>query len=1507
MSRTSRVKAKVRDLRKREQSLVGPGAPASPPMDSASIRRLTIEHCIGQLLLEADRFSAVAPAVLQTICELENWTCGIHWEIDTETKALRRANTWAAPNADVGAFFTASLELSLTQLADDTLVRAHTLRKPIWIADVGKEPGFLRADSAQRAGLRRLLAFPILAHKRAIGVLEFYGQDARSADSDSLAIAVSLGHLLGRYCERRKDEERLRRFRAAFDASGDAVYVIDYETLRYVDCNQTAIDRTRYTREEILTLGPADFLITSPEQVKRDYDDVIAKYPESVRYERMVRNRSGDKTIVELHLRALRHDNKWYVVTVSRTAHERKQAEKAMLRISRMYTALSATNEAMLRATSQQDLYQQVCDAAVLGGLFVTAAVLTPDITLQSAVPTAASGQASERIQRARLSIDPALPEGQGLIGTAFRTRTPTISNELVTDERARPWRDAIHKFGWVSGAAIPLIRRNEVTGLLVFLSTSRKAFDAEVVTLLERMAQNVVFALDNLDRETERRLAEAARRRFTALYRSLSATNEAIIRARSPEEIYQSACDAALTSGEFVAASIFVVDPAGASATVVANAGPWADKRRGATVPLGTSASDSSSMLGVVYHSGEACVSNNYQSDDRFRNWHAIARQTGTRAVAALPIRCDGAVHAVLSFYSGERDAFDEEAIALLKRIAENISFALENIQRETKRLEAESALRSGEEKYRAVLENMSDGYWETDLDGNYTAFNETICSSLGYTRDELLGMSYRNVYDEHYAKIAHEAFMKAHRTRQPVRGTEWKYIRKDGLTGTFDLSIQLVVDENGNPTGFRGVTIDTTERTQAQEALRESEEKHRSILENMGDGYWETDLHGNFVHFNESLRKYMGYEREEMIGLHYTNYYDEETAKLVHDTFTHMYQTGQPVSMLECGFVRKDGTRGTFESTVELIRDKHGNAVGFRGISRYTTERKKAEAALRASESRFRALTELSSDWYWETDSNYCFTRFEGRLVNDYPDLFERYRGKAAWEVLHADGNGADLRQVLTDGHKRYRDFTTWRETRDGQRLYFSTSGEPMFGPDGEFLGYRGISRNVTKQKLAEQRIQYLASHDALTELPNRMMFSQLLSMALDAARRHERKIAVLFIDLDRFKVINDTLGHEAGDMLLKEVAGRLKQTLRSGDVVARLGGDEFVVMLSDISDVNQVAAIARKILFVLSASIRISDQDYRVTASIGISLFPSDAEDEPSLMKNADMAMYLAKEEGKNNFQFYSQSIQKRSIERLSLETNLRRAIEHEEFSLHYQAKLDLASGKITGVEALLRWQSAALGSVSPAQFIPLAEETGLIVPIGQWVLRTACAQSMAWQRAGLPTVCMAVNLSARQFADENLLDDIDAVLKDTGLKPQLLELEITEGMVMQNPERAAKVLNGIKEMGVRLAMDDFGTGYSSLAQIKRFPLDTLKVDRSFIRDLPQDAEDKAITEAIIAMAKTLDLTVVAEGVETREQAEFLRGLACDEVQGYYFSRPIPPDNFATLLQQHSLPPH
>ena len=801
---------------------------------------------------------------------------------------------------------------------------------------------------------------------------------------------------------------------------------------------------------------------------------------------------------------------------------------RRLARLGRLYDALNSTLETIFRARTPEELYSSVCHTSVHGAKFLAATIFLREPDGTGIKGVASTGPAAKVSIGLKLSVDESIPEGRGWVGEAYRTQKPCFCNDLLTDPRVMPiWRIGSLKTGARSVAALPLLQSGRSIGALAYYSSEFDEFDEEMIKLLQRVSANMSFALGNFEREAERNRAEAATRRASQMYAALSATNEAIMRAKSPDELFQQVCDAAVDGGKYAIAGVLLPETEGSWLRVAAASGgtraaiEFLGKAR---ISVDEARPEGRGPVGIAFREKTSWTSNDYLNDERTRPWHALVREEGIASNAAIPLIRRGYATGILLFFSSEKDAFDEDIVKLLERLAANVAFALDN----------------------------------------------------------------------------------------------------------FD---------------------------------HEAERKH------------------------------------------------------------------------------------------------------------------------------------------------------------------------------------------------------------------------------------------------SQERIQYLATHDGLTGLPNRVMFAELLGMALQSARRYERKFAVLFIDLDRFKVINDTLGHEAGDQLLKEISTRFKASLRASDIVARLGGDEFVVLVQEVETTEQIVTIARKLLSAALKPLILFGQECRVTASIGIAMYPGNGDDEQALMKNADIAMYIEKEEGKNNFQFFSNDIKSQSLERLALENNLRRALERNEFAIHYQAKLDTKSGKVTGVEALLRWNNPELGMVSPMQFIPVAEETGLIVPIGKWVLTTACAQNVAWQRAGLPPVCIAVNLSPRQFADDELLRDLDAALRDSGMDPMLLELEITESMVMGNIDRAARQLTAIKERGVRLAIDDFGTGYSSLAQIKRFPIDTIKVDRSFIRDLPQDSEDRAITQAIIAMGKTLSLTVVAEGVETQAQQDFLTEHACDEMQGFLFSRPIPPEEFADFLREHN----
>ena len=445
-------------------------------------------------------------------------------------------------------------------------------------------------------------------------------------------------------------------------------------------------------------------------------------------------------------------------------------------------------------------------------------------------------------------------------------------------------------------------------------------------------------------------------------------------------------------------------------------------------------------------------------------------------------------------------------------------------------------------------------------------------------------------------------------------------------------------------------------------------------------------------------------------------------------------------------------------------------------------------------------------------------------------------------------------------------------------------------------------GFERKRYQERLEyQEQLEYQADHDGLTGLPNHNLLIDRIRQALLMSHRSRQEVAVFFLDLDNFKFVNDTLGHDVGDLLLKTVAERLAGCVRSGDTVARQGGDEFVAVVSGRAVADNASLIAGQILAALARPLPINDHELFVTCSIGIGVAPRDGEDAQTLLKHAEVAMYRAKEQGRNNFKFFAAEMNARALARLSMEKHLRRALERDELLVHYQPKVDLRSGRVVGMEALVRWQSPELGMTAPDSFISLAEETGLIEPIGAWVLKTACAQNKAWQDAGLPPLAVAVNLSPRQFRQRDIAGLIGLALLETGLEPRFLEIEITESMVMHDMERAAATLNELKRMGTGLSMDDFGTGYSSLSYLKRFPFDKLKLDQSFVRDITCDPDNAAIARAVIAMAHGLRLKVIAEGVETEGQLNYLRSHGCDEMQGFYYSRPLPAREFQRLLAE------
>ena len=550
----------------------------------------------------------------------------------------------------------------------------------------------------------------------------------------------------------------------------------------------------------------------------------------------------------------------------------------------------------------------------------------------------------------------------------------------------------------------------------------------------------------------------------------------------------------------------------------------------------------------------------------------------------------------------------------------------------------------------------------------------------------------------------------------------------------------------------------------------------------------------------------------------------------------------------------------------------------------------RRAAMQTLRASEERFRRLTALSSDWYWEQDGELRFTTLSPGLEAKAGIAPARLKGKTladiAAEPMRVDWeayrNASVARMPFAN--------LEYQSTDDSGALrWLSLSGEPLFDAGGNFLGYYGTGRDITARKEAEERIHFQAHHDALTGLPNRMLLLDRLEHAIAQADRDGHSLWVVFVDLDRFKRINDSLGHKAGDQMLQGAAHRMRSLLRPTDTIARLGGDEFVLVLSDWPYGSLSLGLMQHMLETLREPFTMGDNAILISCSAGIAVYPGDADTPELLVERADVAMYRAKEAGRNSVHFYKSEMNALAMNRLRLESDLRSALDADEFVLHYQPQMDLATGAIVGVEALLRWQQGP-GLTQPVEFIGVAEETGLIVPLGDWVLATACAQAVAWQQSGCPPMRMAVNLSSRQFAQKGLVDTISAALQHSGLDPALLEIEITESLMMADVEQAVVTLADLKRLGVHVSVDDFGTGYSSLYYLKRFPIDVLKIDRSFVRDIGNDAGDASIVAAIISLAHSLGMSVVAEGVEQQEQMIYLAHCGCDVIQGYMVSPPM-----------------
>jgi diguanylate cyclase (GGDEF)-like protein/PAS domain S-box-containing protein len=797
--------------------------------------------------------------------------------------------------------------------------------------------------------------------------------------------------------------------------------------------------------------------------------------------------------------------------------------------------------------------------------------------------------------------------------------------------------------------------------------------------------------------------------------------------------------------------------------------------------------------------------------------------------------------------------------------------------------------ALRASESRFRELAESASDAILTMDSEGVLLFANRATEQIFGVAIPAMIGRPIERLLP---------GLLPLHTEKQRSlapdrRSIECVGVHESGRQVPLELSVSSFRrHRKGLHTVVARKVTDRTEQRRIESALKESEQKLRTLVGNVPVVLFAIDRDGTFTHSEGKGLESLGLEPREVVGQSVWDVYANHP-----DVLDHLRRALAGEAHTATVHIGE----AAFETRYAPYRDDAGIVDGVIGVAMDVSERWRAEQALRASESRYRTLYErnlagvfrATTDG-WLLDCNESFARIFG-----YSSPADALKQPALDFYLRPADRNTFLARLTESGSLS--NFELAARRRDGSHIWVLENATLVDGPDGVGPLIEGTVIDITERKRAEDQVKHLAFHDALTGLPNRLLFSDRLTMALAQAHRSRQKLAAIYLDLDRFKVINDSLGHKVGDELLRRVADRLRLCIREEDTIARLGGDEFILLVPRLSSEEDVETVGRKILTAIRLPFTIDDREVFLTTSIGISVYPEDGIDSETLVQNADTAMYRAKERGRDNYQLYSPAMNPRAIDRLSLENRLRQALSNGELVLFYQPVLDLRDGRIRGAEALLRWRHPERGLLNPADFITLAEISGLITPIGRWVLKSACEQIREWKAMGHPRLTVSINLSPRQFQQVGLVGEVATTLSASEIEAGSLDLEITESSAMENPQLAINTLWELRKLGVGISMDDFGTGYSSLNYLKKFPIDRLKLDQSFVRDVVAKPEDAAIVRAVINMAHTLQLVVVAEGVENEEQLAFLRQQRCDEMQGFLFSPAIEAAEFEKLLRR------
>jgi len=920
------------------------------------------------------------------------------------------------------------------------------------------------------------------------------------------------------------------------------------------------------------------------------------------------------------------------------------------------------------------------------------------------------------------------------------------------------------------------------------------------------------------------------------------------------------------------------------------------------ASTPFSWAESDTGlGPTGTAVRTGMPIIAQRITTDPAMKAWRADAQQYGYAASIALPLRANEAVIGALTIYSADANAYADDEARLLNQAADDLSFGLAALRLRVEHSQLQLALRRSDAWLQGAVQGSLDALLllrpVLNATGTITDFalidvNPRTEELLKLPRGKLVGRRFSKVFHSYHKELI-PRYLSALSKGQPV---EEAFSLCSPAGHTIWVRHQVVPIEQGIAVIWR----DITQGMQASQELEATQKIYRELLESLQEGIWAADLEGRTTFVNMPMAKMLGFTIDEMLGKSLFDFVDER----LHESFKQHFVLRERGARerYEFEFQRKDGSPIFLDIEAAPRYDAEHNVVGRLAGVMDVTARKHTEERLRSSLLTLAKAESLAhvGTWSYIRASRTYTVSDEMRRILDLPPGTDSLSNETVLRAFHPEdraGAMEDLAAMLQG--------TPLRNERrivraDGEERVLLFQSDPVRDDTSRVIRVDGFAQDVTERKRDEAQLKYLATHDALTALPNRRVLEDRLAQALaHLARSPGKCLAVLYLDLDRFKFVNDSLGHATGDELLKKVASTLTSAVRDDDTVARHGGDEFIILLRDIRQPTDVFLVTEKIQKALEKPYTLQGRELYATFSIGASIYPTDGQDIETLLKNADAAMYRAKQSG-GGLQFYTQALSRQAAERVQLENDLRRALENQEFELYYQPQVALPDGHVVAAEALIRWHHPTQGLVLPSRFIPLAEDTGLISPIGEWVLKAAYEQSRRWRAEGLAPICIAVNVSASQFLTGRIDELVTAMTSADNMWADCLELEITERIVMQNAEGAIDKLRRLKERGVRVAIDDFGTGYSSLAYFRRLPINKIKIAQSFMRDVETSEDARKLVRAIIDLSRAFGFTVLAEGVETAAQARYAAQHGCEEAQGFYFARPMPASELGALLQ-------